>query len=114
MGRSRGIPWWNWWQAGLTSGNPRKLALFGETFQQAATNAKNVHFNLTGFDAQQAMSAPKNWLANKNLTNMEFKTILDNVGLLEKTTFYLAGKVYAQGAEVIEKLGLLIAGFQKQ
>ncbi len=108
LGGVRGVPWWNWRQAGLTTGNPRNLNAFGETFQQAATNARSIHFNLSGFDTTRAMSAPKDWLANNNLTNMEFRAILDNAGLLEKTKFYIDGKVFAQGSEVIEKLGLLI------
>lgn len=108
LGRVRGVPWWNWRQAGLTTFNPRNLNLFRETFENAATNARSIHFDLTGFDITRAMRAPKDWLADENLTNMEFRTVLNNAGLLEKTKFYIDGNVLAQGSEVFSKLGLLI------
>jgi hypothetical protein len=98
-GGVKGVPWWNWQKARFTAVNPEATHLFDQAFKEAAGNARHIHFNLKGFDIAEAMQGPNTW-THMNMTNMEFKTILENPELLQKTTFYGAdGKIY-RGAEI--------------
>lgn len=100
-GGVRGVPWWKWKQARLTETNPRATQVFEQAFTESAGNARHIHFNLEGFDIPTAMQSPNVWTAHgRNMTNMEFKTILANEHLLQRTTFYGDdGSIY-RGAEI--------------
>lgn len=66
---------------------------FYPAFQEAAKNADNIHFDLTGLDIQQAWQrGGQGWtnymdmVLNSNMTNLEFHEVVTH--WLDKTTFY--------------------------
>jgi len=60
-----------------------------ELNNQAASNAKTIHFNLEGVNVAAALKAPIDFNMRNNVTNSELATILTNQSLFEKTYFYL-------------------------
>ncbi len=93
--------WFKEWQkAGLTRFDPNVNAVFDFAFEESAQNARHIHFNLDGFKVMEAINDSADWHLN-NFTNMEFKLIIQNDDLLKKTTFYLDGKEWFRGIDIL-------------
>ena len=84
----------------MTRFDPNVNAVFDFAFEESAQNARHIHFNLDGFKVMEAINDSADWHLN-NFTNMEFKLIIQNDDLLKKTTFYLDGKEWFRGIDIL-------------
>lgn len=78
---SRGHLWW------------RQYGSFQTTFERAAEKAGSIHFNLQGFSYESAVKNASWALSEGSVTNAEFRAVMSNPALREKTTFYKNGLV---------------------
>jgi hypothetical protein len=67
---------------------------FERQLPQALNDAKSIHFNLNGIDnVWSALSEGARGLGSSRVTSYELWQIYSNPKFMEKTTFYLDGKV---------------------
>ncbi|MEQ8852388.1 Hint domain-containing protein [Gimesia sp.] len=96
-----GLPFWKWKENKLTQFNAENNGVFDLAFDEASKNAKHIHFNLDRFKVLAAVKDSKDW-HRFNFTNMEFRSIWENSELLKKTTFYLDGKAWFDGKDILK------------
>jgi hypothetical protein len=86
--RTGGKPYWEWRAAGLTQLPVEPKAAFPAAFADATANAEWIFFDMrVPFSAERALNSPEDWLADDNVTNMEYKSIVFNAALIAKTSF---------------------------
>jgi hypothetical protein len=95
----------DWQGLGLTQFDAQNVRYFPQAFQESAKNARHIHFNLKDFKVMDAVKDSSNWRfggpLGTNATNMEFRLVWENAELLKKTTFYVDGKVWFHGADIL-------------
>ena len=103
-----GSTWNNWAADGLLANNG--WSYFGDAFHEAAGKAKAIHFNLDGIDslsdAYRAGGVSNAFSLRNNVTNSEFRALLDNKSLLNKAVFYDPGGIIVPTSEVLKRAGL--------
>jgi hypothetical protein len=105
----------HWRNQGLTPTRDVRFDFEG-AFNEAAANASNIHFNLDGFDLQQAWRLGQNadpylcgpavgGVRMPGFTNWEFVRVLGNPTLRQKTAFWQNGRQVPLSG-VLERAGV--------
>ncbi len=101
--------WWErWHDDGIISRN--SWDNFEDVFHEAATNARQIHFNTDGI-SDLATAYSKGGVRGAfrqidNVTNAVFRTIIDNPAYLSKTIFYDANGQTMSTASILQAIGL--------
>jgi hypothetical protein len=116
FGKKRNAPTYRHWRnEGLTPTTDVRFD-FESAFNEAVTNAGNIHFNLDGFDLRQAWRLGQNvdpylcgpvvgGVRMPGLTNWEFVRVLGNPTLRQKTIFWQNGRRVSL-TRMLERIGV--------
>jgi hypothetical protein len=107
FGKIRNAANWHYWRReGLTPTTDARFD-FEAAFNEASGNARNIHFNLDGYNVRKGWQRGQGTFhAADGLTNWEFVKVLRDPALRQKTVFWQNGK-HVPLSQVIERAGIL-------